>query len=486
MAQAAARAAYSQDARGAAPLTSTNPAEAPPSLDGAHASVPTVAAHPQHHSVAGKQATAAVTDTVLGNPVEAPSNTAAEAARAEAAAAEAGNKEDLTDAQAHDLPSGSGALLAGNTQDLSDVPAHAQFSDSAAPSSAQQAGSRAPSQPTIEPAAAEIKQAAEAHTLDRPPASAPASAEGPVGVAPSCEADQPGPAKAPKKRKKSQSQPINNVFGSVSRNRKRAKAKKQKTDSLAAAAAAGTAAAVGGASSAHCPLDTEDRSKSTIPNSSAAASNDTDMASAEAEVGSPDRSHHPQRPASGTAHDNLLQSLDPATIHMNLSSDSHIGSRADGQHSTAAAEKPHVDAVVQQSRHAAVVAHPSQQQQDHAQQQRIEMPSAAVAQAQEQRTRVHSTAGVKATMHTAAAAASGGGQRSLTSQQQGSGSDRGNAMPGSLPNGDEAKEDDAGQGGNAPGPAGFEPEHDSDGEVCALVLGCSDCTGTDAATCYLQ
>ncbi len=464
MVQAAARAAYSQDARGAAPLTSINPVEAPPSLDGAHASVPTVAAQPQDHSVAGKQATAAVTCSVLGNSVEAPSNTAAEAAPAEAAAAEAGNKEDLNDAQAQAPLSDSDASLAGNKQDLSDVQAHAQSSDSAAPSSAQQAGSKAPSKPTVEPAAAELKQAADtdAHALDRTPAAAHASAkEEPVGVPPSCQADQPASAKASKKRKKSQSQPINNVFGSVSRNRKRAKAKKQKTDSLAAAAAAGAAAAVGGASSAHCPLSTEDRSESTIPNSSAAASNDTDMASAEAEVGSPDRSRHPQRPANGTALGKPSQSLDPATTHMNVSSDTHPGSTA------GAADQPPVNAVAQLSRHAAVVAQPSQQQQDHAQQQRIEIPSAAGAQAQQQRTRIPTTAGVKAAMHTAAAAASGGGQGSLDSQQQGRGSDRGNAMPGSLPDGDQPMGDDAGQGGDAPGPAGFEPEHDSDDEVCA-------------------
>ena len=465
--QAAARAAYSQDARCVAPLTSTNPV-APPSLARAHASVPTVAAHPQDHSVAVNQAAAAVTSTVHGIPVEAPSDTAAEAAPAGAAAAEAGNKEDLNDAQAQAPLSDSDALLAGNKQSLSDVQAHAQSSDSAAPSSAQQAGSKAPSKPTVEPAAAELKQAAdtEAHAADRTPAAAHASAEEePVGVAPSCEADQPALAKAPKKRKKSQSQPINNVFGSVSRNRKRAKAKKQKTDSLAAAAAAGAAAAIGGASSAHGPLGTEDRSESTIPNSSAAASNDTDMASAEAEVGSPDRSRHPQRPANGAAHDKPSQSLDPATTHMNVSSDSHMANRANGQHSAGAAEKTHVDAVAQRSRHAAAVAQPSQQPQDHAQQQAI--PSAAGAQAQQQRTRIPTTAGAKAAMHTAAAAASGGEQRSVDSQQQGSGSDRANAMPGSLPDGDQPMGDDAGQGGNAPGPAGFEPEHDSDDEVCA-------------------
>ncbi len=465
--QAAARAAYSHDARCVAPLTSTNPV-APPSLARAHASVPTVAAHPQDHSVGGNQAAAAGTSTVLGNSVEAPSDTAAEAAPAGALAAEAGSKEDLTGAQAQALPSGSDALLAGNQQDLSDVQAHAHSSDSAAPSLAQQAGSRAPSKPIVEPDAAELKQAAdtEAHAADRTPAAAHASAEEePVGVAPSCQADQPASAKAPKKRKKSQSQPINNVFGSVSRNRKRAKAKKQKTESLAAAAAAGAAAAIGGASSAHGPLGTEDRSESTIPNSSAAASYDTNMASAEAEVGSPDRSRHPQRPATGTERDKPLPYLDAATSHMNVSSDSHPGT------SVGAAEQPHVDAVADQSRHAAAVAQPSQQQHDHAQQQRSGAPS---------------TAGAKAAMHTAAAAAIGGGQRSLDSQQQESGCDRGNAVPGGLPDGDQPMGDDAGQGGAAPGPAGFEPEHDSDDEVCALVLGHSGCTGTDAATCYLQ
>jgi len=446
--QAAARAAYSHDARCVAPLTSTNPV-APPSLARAHASVPTVAAHPQDHSVGGNQAAAAGTSTVLGNSVEAPSDTAAEAAPAGALAAEAGSKEDLTGAQAQALPSGSDALLAGNQQDLSDVQAHAHSSDSAAPSLAQQAGSRAPSKPIVEPDAAELKQAAdtEAHAADRTPAAAHASAEEePVGVAPSCQADQPASAKAPKKRKKSQSQPINNVFGSVSRNRKRAKAKKQKTESLAAAAAAGAAAAIGGASSAHGPLG-------------------TDMASAEAEVGSPDRSRHPQRPATGTERDKPLPYLDAATSHMNVSSDSHPGT------SVGAAEQPHVDAVADQSRHAAAVAQPSQQQHDHAQQQRSGAPS---------------TAGAKAAMHTAAAAAIGGGQRSLDSQQQESGCDRGNAVPGGLPDGDQPMGDDAGQGGAAPGPAGFEPEHDSDDEVCALVLGHSGCTGTDAATCYLQ
>ncbi len=329
VAKAAAKALFAEDQRCTAPLTSTNPV-APPTLEGAHASVPTVAAHPQDHSVANNQAVAAVTCSVLGNPVEAPSHTAAEAAPAEAAAAEASNKEDLTGAQAQAPPSSSAALMAGNEQDLSDIQAHAQFSDSAALSSAQQAGSTAPSKPTVEPAAAELKQAAdtEAHALEAPPAGAHASADAePLGVAPSCEADQPASAKASKKRKKSQSQPINNVFGSLSRNRKRAKTKKQKTDSLAAAAAAGAAAAVGGASSAHCPLGTEDRSESTIPNSSAAASNDTNMASAEAEVGSPDRSRHPQQPATGTAHDKPAPSLDPATTRMVVSSDSHIGNR---------------------------------------------------------------------------------------------------------------------------------------------------------------
>ena len=386
MVEAAAEAAFAQDQRCTAPLMSTNPV-APPSLQGAHASVPTVVAHSQDHSVAGNQAAAAaVTCTELGNPVETPSNTAAEAAPAEAAAAESG-------AQAHALPSGSHALVTGNKQDLSDVQAHAHSSDSAAPSSAQQAGSRAPSKATVDPAAAELKHAAdtEAHALDR----TPASAVGPVGVAPSCEADQPASAKASKKRKKSQSQPINNVFGSVSRNRKRAKAKKQKSDSLAAAAAAGAAAAVGGASSAHCPLGTEDGSESTIPNSSAAASNDTNMASAEAEVGSPDRSRHSQRPATGSANDKSSR-------------------------------------------------------QDHAQQQRSRIPSTA-----------------KAAMHTSAAAAIGGGQHSLDSHQQGSGSDRGNAIPGSLPDGDQPMGGGAGQGNDAPGPADFQPEHDSDDEVCA-------------------
>ena len=439
--EAAAEAAFAQDQRCTAPLMSTNPV-APPSLQGAHASVPTAVAHSQDHSVAGNQAAAAaVTCTELGNPVEAPSNTAAEAAPAEAAAAESG-------AQAHALPSGSHALVTGNKQDLSDVQAHAHSSDSAAPSSAQQAGSRAPSKATVDPAAAELKHAAdtEAHALDR----TPASAVGPVGVAPSCEADQPASAKASKKRKKSQSQPINNVFGSVSRNRKRAKAKKQKSDSLAAAAAAGAAAAVGGASSAHCPLGTEDGSESTIPNSSAAASNDTNMASAEAEVGSPDRSRHSQRPATGSANDKSSPSLDPATTHMNVPSDSHIGSRADGQHSAGAAEQPHADAVAQVPRHAAAVAQPSQQQQDHAQQQRRRIPSTA-----------------KAAMHTSAAAATGGGQHSLDSHQQGSGSDRGNAMPGSLPDGDQPMGGGAGQGNDAPRPADVQPEHDSDDEVCA-------------------
>ncbi len=452
--QAAARAAYSQDAGCTAPLTSTHPV-GPPSPQGSHASVPTVATHPQDHSVAGKQAATVVTGTVLGNPVEAPSNTDAEAAPVGAAAAEAGNKEDLTDAQAH-----------------------APLSDSAAPSSAQQAGSKAPSKPTVELAAAQVRQAAgtEAHALDRTPAAAHASAEEePVGVSPSCEADQPASAKAPKKRKKSQSQPINNVYGSVSKNRKRAKAKKQKTDSLAAAAAAGTAAAAGGASSSHGPRGSENRSESTIPNSSAAASNDTDMASVEAEVGSPDRSRHPQLPATGTALQELMQSLDPATTHMDGSSDSLIGSRAGGQQGAGAAEQPHVDADAQQSCHD-VVAQPSQQQQDHAQQQRIEIPSAAGAQAKQQRSGTPSTAGAKATMHTAAADASGGGQRSLDSQQQGSGSDKGNAVPGSLPDGDQPMGDGAAQGGDAPRPAGLEPEHDSDDEVCAHLPGHSDCT----------
>ncbi len=139
----------------------------------------------------------------------------------------------------------------------------------------------------------------------------------------------------------------------------------------------------------------------------------------------------------------------------------------DGQHSAGAAEQPHVDTDAQQSHHAAVVAQPSQQQQDHAQQQRTGAPSAAGAQAQQQRNRIPSTARAKAAMHTAAAAAIGGGQRSLDSQQQGSGSDRGNAMPGSLPDGDQALGDGAGQSSDAPGPADFEPEHDSDDEVCA-------------------
>ena len=450
--EAAAEAAFAQDQRCTAPLMSTNPV-APPCLQGAHASVPTVVALSQDHSVAGHQAAAAaVTCTELGNPVKAPSNTAAEAAPAEAAAAEAGNKEDFTGAQAHASPSGSDAVLAGNGQDLSVVQAHAQFADSAAPRSAQQAGSQSPSKATVDPDAAELKHAAdtEAHALARTPAAAHASAEGPVGVAPSCQADQPASAKASKKRKKSQSQPINNVFGSVSRNRKRAKAKKQKSDSLAAAAAAAAAAAVGGASSARCPLRTEDRSESTIPNSSAAASNDTNMASAEAEVGSPDRSRHPQRPATGSANDNSSPSLDPATIHMNVPSDSHIGSRADGQHSAGAAEQPHADAVAQLPCHAAADAQPSQQQQDHTQQ---------------QRSRISSTA--KAATHTSAAAAIGRGQHSLDSHQQGSGSDRGNAMPGSLPDGDQPMGGGAGQGSDAPGPADVQPEHHSDDEVCA-------------------
>ncbi len=480
--QAAAKAAFAQDQRCTAPLTSTNPV-APLSLAGAHASVPTVAA--QDHSVTVNQAAAAVACSVPANPVEAPSNTAAEAAPAEATAAAAGNKQELTNAQALAPLSGSDDLMAGNKQDLSDVQARAQFSDSAAPSSAQQAGSRTPSKPTVEPAAAELKHAADtqAHALDRPPAAAHALAEGPVGVAPSCQADQPASAKASKKRKKSQSQPINNVFGSVSRNTKKAKANKQKTDSLAAAAAAGAAAAVGGASSAHCPLSTEDRSESTIPNSSTAASNDTDMESAEAEVGSPDRSQHPQQPETSTLHDKSSPSLDPAATHMDISSDSHIGSRAEGQHGADAAEQPHVGAVAQQSRHAAAVAQPSQQQQDHAQQQRSGTPSATEAKAQQQRTGTPSTAGAKAAMHTTTAAAIRSGQRSLDSQQQGSGSDRGNAMSGSLPDGDQSMGGGAGQGGDQPGPADFEPEHDSDDEVCARLLGHSECTTTTAATC---
>ncbi|KAL0041127.1 hypothetical protein WJX77_005756 [Trebouxia sp. C0004] len=459
--QAAAKAAFAQDQRCTAPLTSTNPV-APPSLAGARASEPTLAALAQNHSVAVNQAAASVTCSVLGDPVEAPSNTAAEAAPAEAAAAEAGNKHDLT------------ALLAGSKQDLSDAQAHAHSSGSAAPTSAQHAGSRAPSKPTVEPAAADLKHAAdtEACALDRPPAAAPASAEEPVGVAPSCQADQPASATASKKRNKPQSQPINEVFGSVSRNRKRAKAKKQKTDSLAAAAAAGAAAAVGCASSAHCPLGTEDMSESIIPNSSTAASNDTDMASAEAEAGSPDRSKYSQQPEVGTAHGKSSPPVDPATTHMDVSSDSHIGSRADGQHSVSAAEQPHVNAVVaQQPHHAAVVAQPSQQQQDHAQQQRSGIPSAAGAQAQQQRNRIHSTAGAKAAMQTAAAAAVGGGHRCLDPQQQGSGSDRGNARSGSLPDGDQPMGGGAGQGSDASGPADVEPEHDSHDEYAACTAG---------------
>lgn len=207
---------------------------------------------------------------------------------------------------------------------------------------------------------------------------------------------QPASAKASKKRK--QPEAMHNSFGA--RKRKLARIKRQKAASLAAAAAAGAAAAGRASSSPQPQADSHVGSGSTILNSSAAGTSDTDMLSTDNddEAGSLHPDKRPHNPDAATQHGSVQGLSKPVDTGMAAASETTTSNKPVKQpqgggaiqHGAplgdAALQPPHTAAAAAAAAHA----QPSQQQGVPKQQQGVRSPSAAAADV---------------AMHTAAAAA---------------------------------------------------------------------------------
>lgn len=333
-------------------------------------------------------------------------------------------KEPLTkasDARGQSVKSKKGKMSSrlsrgGSTaQDCADAPAGpilAQVSDSAAPDSGHAVRSRACPESAFGAASPRAAAATDAHALDSSPSREEAGAVGPVPQTGQALL-QPASAKASKKRK--QPEPMNNSFGA--RKRKLARIKRQKAASLAAAAAAGAAAAGRASSSPQPQADSHVGSGSTILNSSAAGTGDTDMLSTDDddEAGS----LHP---------DKCSQDPDAAT-NKPVKQAQHVSAVQRGT--------PLGDAALQQP-HAAAAAHAPQQD----------------APAQQQGVRNPSVAAAEDAMHTVAAASVPhiDGKLAVGSsgpQQQKHGPSRDGARPHGASDGHQPLKDGMGQGGDS-------------------------------------